>query len=356
MMKFKIILLNILLSLSLVSFCSCTVEGEEICGTWNTNGDFGEMQMEVTPWKGKFISYLLAYKNGTENIKGDKTEEFVFITDLAHSEGKYHDGKIYLDPNSKTHCVLKMELLNDNQLKAVYDCDGQISEETWYRKGYNAPPRSAQTSNVDQEVQEATGTRNAEKDIALSISNDSKEEKEVLAESKGEKTATSPAKASKPSTPQIVGETKKQPSFYIIGIQNIVKYDDYKALEKAIESLWTKAYNDDLSAKLKNITEANKMYVSYSDYDKPEGKMTITLGYKVQDLSSIPSGLKGVNIVANEYLVYPLSGDKSDFEGEAWEQLGELMMYRKANSADFEVYTFDNNYNVKKAAMWVATK
>jgi len=351
-MKFKIILLNIVLSLTLVSFCSCTVEGEEICGIWNVNGNYGEMQVEITPWKGKFLAYLLAYKNGSETIKGDKTEEFIFITDLVLNEGKYHDGKIYFDPNSKTHCALKMELLDHNQLKAVYDCDGQTSEEIWYRKGFNAPQESAQTPSIDKEIKEAT----AKKDVVSNISNDSTEKNEVLANSKTKKTAASPAKASKPSTPQIEGETKKQPSFYIIGIQAIVKYDDYKAMEKTIEALWTKAYNDGLSAKLENISEANKMYVSYSDYDKPKGKMTITLGYKVQDLSSIPSGLKGVHIPSNEYLVYPMSGDKSDFEGKGWEQLGELMMYRKAKSADFEVYTFDNSYNVKKAAMWMATK
>ena len=84
--------------------------------------------------------------------------------------------------------------------------------------------------------------------------------------------------------------------------------------------------------------------------------MTITLGYKVKDLSNIPSGLKGVKIPSNEFLVYPMAGDKSDYEGDGWEQLGELMMYRKANSADFEVYTFGSSYNVKKAEMWIATK
>jgi len=127
-------------------------------------------------------------------------------------------------------------------------------------------------------------------------------------------------------------------------------------MEKSIETLWTKAYDDDFSGNLKNIIEANNMYVSYSDYDKPKGNMTITLGYKVKDLSNIPSTLKGVTIPSNEYLVYPMSGDKSDYEGEGWDQLGELMMYRKADSADFEVYTFDNNYNVKNAVMWIATK
>jgi len=84
--------------------------------------------------------------------------------------------------------------------------------------------------------------------------------------------------------------------------------------------------------------------------------MTITLGYKVNNLKTIPEGLKGVNLLANEYIVYPLSGDKSDYEGEAWNHLGELMSYRKKESCDFEVYTFDKNYEVTKGEIWIATK
>jgi len=127
-------------------------------------------------------------------------------------------------------------------------------------------------------------------------------------------------------------------------------------MEKVIEAMWTKAYNNDFSGKLKNIVEANSMYVCYSNYDNPKEEMAITLGYKVKELSNIPSELKGVKISTNEYLVYPMSGGKADFEGESWEQLGELMMYRKPDSSDFEIYTFDSNYNVKMAEMWIATK
>ena len=98
------------------------------------------------------------------------------------------------------------------------------------------------------------------------------------------------------------------------------------------------------------------MYLVYSAYDQPKGKMMITIGYKVKDLTNIPTGLKGVNIPSNEYYVYPLSGKASDYEGEGRKQLEEMMAYRKTDSADFEVYKFDANYEVTKAEMWIATK
>jgi len=337
-------LLNILFSFALLSLSSCTIEGEEICGIWNANGDYGEMQVEITPWKGKFWGYLLTYKNGSETIKGKKTADFIFMTDLAFNEGEYQEGKIYLDPNSETHCGLRLKLLNDHQLQAIYDCDGQTSEEIWYREGHN--PVVAKAEDV------ITGAAEPEKNTTP------KEEQinERLGEEVNEKTIPSSPKTPESAYPEIKGETEKQTTFYIIGIQKNVKYDDYKIIEKTMEAMWTEAYNNDFSGKLKNIMETNNMYVSYSNYDNPKGKMTITLGYKVKNLSSVPAGLHGVKIPANEYLVYPMSGDKSDYEGAGWEQMGELMMYRKKNSADFEVYTFDNNYNIKKAKMWIATK
>jgi len=335
-----------LIGFTLLFSSSCTIEGEEICGIWNANGDYGEMQIEITPWKGKFLGYLLAYKNDSKSIKGNKKDESIFITDLALKDGKYQNGKIYLDPNSKSYCGLSLTLIDKHQLKAVYDCDGQISEEIWYRKGYNVPQKSAQKPSP---VEDAT-KKTVEPVIPI------EKKKVVHADSKTKISTPSPIKTTKPTAPQIEGDTKKQSTFYIIGIQEIVKYEDNKAMEKALESLWTKAYNDDFSTKLKNMVATNNMYVSYSNYDKPKGKMTITLGYKVKDLSSIPQDLKGVKIPTNDYLVYPLSGEKSDFEGEGWEQLSELIMYRDANSADFEVYTFDDNLEVKKGEIWIAIK
>lgn len=336
---------NILLSLAILSFSSCNIEGEEICGIWNTNGDYGAMQVEITPWKGKFWGYMLAYKNGEESITGNKTKDFIIISDLVFKDKKYQEGKIYPDPNSEIYCKLTLKLLNDRQVKAVYNCDGQISSEVWYRKGYNVPQVPAQKAVLD--TTEKSETKEASFDTMKN---------EAVAVSTAEKPRTSTINTSQSSALPFEGKTRKRSTFYIAGIQEVIEYDDFKAMEKTIENLWSKAYKDDFSDKLKNIINPNRMYVSYSSYDNPKGKMAITLGYEVKDLSNIPPGLKGIKIPDNEYLVYPLSGDKSDFEGEGWEQLYNLIMYREADSADFEIYTFDDSYKVKTAEMWIATK
>ena len=84
--------------------------------------------------------------------------------------------------------------------------------------------------------------------------------------------------------------------------------------------------------------------------------MTMTLGYQVKDLSDIPSKLKGVSIPANEFLVYPIKGDQSDYDSDRWEQWEQALMRRKAESVDFEMYTFGSNYEIEKAALWIATQ
>lgn len=361
---------SLFFSLIILSFSSCDIEGKEVCGIWNAQGDYGSMQIEIAPWSGKFHGYLLELKNEQGITKGEKSEEYVFITDLEFKDNQYQNGKIYLDPTSEDFCGLTLKFLNENQLQATYNCEGTEIEENWYRKGSKMPENSTSTKSSPSSVSntgtvatrpnETAKSENSltKEDKIAAVSNNQKIENskanQSVNTSKSVQKETKTVEASK--TPEIEGETKKQSSFSIIGIQEQVKYDDFKAMEKAIEKLWTKIYNEDFSQKLNNIVAPSSIYVGCTDYDQPKGKMTITIGYKTKDLSSIPTGLKGVKIPSNEYLVYPLSGEKSDFEGEGWDQLGELMQYRKASSADFEVYTFDENFKVKKAEMWVATK
>jgi len=341
-------LLNIIFSFLLLSLNSCTIEGEEICGLWNVDNYYGEMQIEITPWKTKFYGYLLSYKNDNETIVGNKTDEFIFITDLEYKDAKYQNGKIYVEPNSKTYCGLTLKLIDKNKLKAIYDCDGQISEEFWYREGH-----AILQETVQKTLPTSTET---EEPLVEKIAKEATQISATPAKKRNNTTAESTPALTKSSSPKIEGETQRQSSFYIIGIQEVVEYNDYKSMEKAIETVWTKVYNDDFSPKLSNITESDKMYLSYSNYDNPKGKMTITLGYKVENLSNLPVDLQGVKVPTNNYLVYLMSGDKSDFEGEGWEQLNELMTYRNANSADYEVYTFDKDYNISNAQMWIATE
>lgn len=354
-MKNKIILLTIMLSItSLLSFSACTIQGEEICGIWNAKSNYGNMQIEITPWKGQFFGYLLEYQNGNETIQGAKTEDFIFITDLVFKDGQYKDGKIYSDANSEESCGLVLELSNENELTAIYNCQGSTYEEVWYRSGYNPPVKTV--ANVKpkkvenkRRVEEPVNKVTASKKV---ITDAKKRNTEKVVSKNNEKSNS----VSNNTEIEIGEETHKQATFYIVGIQQLVKYDDLKKMGEVIESMWTDVFKNDFSNKLSNITEENNMYLSYSNYDNPKGKMTITLGYKVKSLSAIPNVLKGIEIPTNEYWVHPILGNQSDYEGEAWEQTVELMMYRKENSADFEVYTFDSNYEIEKAAMWVAVE
>ena len=135
-----------------------------------------------------------------------------------------------------------------------------------------------------------------------------------------------------------------------------MEYNDLSKIDIVLENLWKDAASDDLYNAIPNITDDKDMYLVYSNYDQPKGKMTITIGYKVKDLSSVNGIILGAKVPNNDYLVYPLSGNMSDYEGEAWKEIEELMSYRKAGSADFEVYSFDKNFEVTKANIWIATK
>ncbi|MEM8906439.1 MAG: effector binding domain-containing protein [Bacteroidota bacterium] len=333
-MKKSILLLNLLLSVAILAFNACTIKGEEVCGIWQVNGTHGAMRVEITPWQGKFLGYLLQYEEAGEIVVGDKTEDFIFITDLVAKGDQYQEGKLYLDPQSTTHCDLTLAWLNDHQLKAIYNCDGQTTEAIWDREGTSWSPKSVVPTSIKKKM-------------------DNQETVKTIPAKPSENV---PTKDKQIAITQTDDQSQKVARFYMIGIQEQVNYEAPKAMEKGIESLWTKLYNNDFSGQLTNTIDPDKLYLSYSNYDHPQGKMTITLGYKVQDLSNVPSSLQGVAIPSNEYLVYPITDVSSDFLEDRWQQIFELMAKRRANSIDFEVYTFDQNYKVEKAEMWIATK
>jgi len=321
-MKLQTILSAILTIFIYLSITACgEIKGEALCGIWQTNSQYGKMKIEITPWKGKFHGYMLEYENGANKVIGKKTEDY-------------------------------MRMTSANQLTATYNCEGHQSTEIWVRKGHPFPKTSpenattiAETSIAKASSQPTTATK-------------SRTERNAATTTGIAKKATTPTKVSAPSKieKEAVNNTSPKGTFYVIGIQKTVAYEDIKALEKTMESLWNTTYNEDFSGKLNNISDQENMYVTYSKYDKPKGKMTITIGYQVKDLTTIPSGLHGVQVMANEYYVSPLSGNTSDYEGEAWKHFEELVAYRKATSVDFEVYKFDSNYEVTEASIWIASK
>lgn len=358
-MKSRIIFLVIALIGILFSTTACSIEGEAICGVWNANSTLGKTKLEITPWQGKFHGYLLAFDDGKQTIQGAKEDDYIFLSDLVYENGQYNNGQIFIDQTGKQKCAITLALMNKNELKAIYNCDGQAYEEVWTREGF-AP------NLVEKQSLKATTTnaKTVAATTAKSKNNTLAKNNKTTSSTPTTPTKTKPktiAKKTAPTAKKVdankhLANTKTQANFYVIGIHQTVDYNDMNGMGTAVENLWNKIYSEDFSSQLNNISDQERMYLVYGDYENPAGKMTITIGYKVSNLNTIPQGLNGVKVPSNEYLVYPLSGDASDYEGEGWDQLETLMSYRKTNSADFEVYRFDNNYKVTDANIWIATK
>ena len=151
--------------------------------------------------------------------------------------------------------------------------------------------------------------------------------------------------------------TKKEGSFHVVGLQRKTNYNSEIEMSKAYEELWNDFLAKDYSKTkfIKDIDDKEHVYLVYSNYT--ENQVTLTLGYKTKSNSNFKSeiGLNAVTINANDYYNFELSGTSSDYEGEEWETLLEVLQYRAEESSDFEIYSFDKKYKVTEIQMWIAT-
>ena len=180
----------------------------------------------------------------------------------------------------------------------------------------------------------------------------------VVAEPRGNSSKTPTRKKSeKKGALSSRDETKKANTFYVIGRSMTVDMESKEQFQKALNALWSGLLANDFSDKLPGeIVDEAKVFTVLSDYGIPEGKVTITLGYQVKSLAKIPAGFNGKTILQNTYYVYPQKGNDTDFSGEGWAKIDKVAATRKDESADFQFYMFDENYNVKRGELWIAAK
>ena len=319
---------------------SCSIKGEQICGSWLIEFENGEMQIDITPWKGKFYGYLIKYQDQNESIIGSKKEEFMVLSDLEFKDNdQYSKGIFYLDEDMRQTCKVSFKMNGTHHMIASYECDDLKYDEHWTRVGFE---KSKTIVNNDQEL--------TNEKLALTT----KEENTFGETTPQPTTIKSVVQNSHSKSQKTTNDTQQKDAFNIIGIQRIVTYADHNVVEKVMNELWESLYSNDFSQELKDITEPMNVYMVYSDYDNPKGKMKMTLGYKVGNLNNVPNGLRGIHISTDSYYTSPISGNASHYYGEEWKQIEELMQYRKESSVDFEGYSFDKNYEITKASIWIS--
>ncbi|BDS15306.1 GyrI-like domain-containing protein [Aureispira anguillae] len=156
-----------------------------------------------------------------------------------------------------------------------------------------------------------------------------------------------------PIKTQVIYPTQKQNSFTIVGLQDRTKHGDEKAMNQCIGALWEAFFQKNYAKHIYDIIDYDKIYVSYTNYTEEE--VTITLGYRTKSGTEFnrKKNLKSSLIPTNDYYHLEIDGASTDYSGKDWAVLDEVMAYRAATSADFEVYTFDEKYNITKAYLWI---
>ena len=141
---------------------------------------------------------------------------------------------------------------------------------------------------------------------------------------------------------------------YFIGVSAETTFEKDLYLQH-IEELWKYFYENDISPVIPNIVD-EKIYVIYSDYDKPElGRFKITIGYRTSDVKEIYEGLTGIEIPASTFAVFESEKDHENFPTKMWPKVLESDLNR-ANTFDLVVYTLDKNYEVEKSELQIAIK
>lgn len=308
------------------------IKGEEICGTWNTTGDFGQIQMEITPWEGAFFGYLKSATDADgQMITGEKSDSFMILGDLRLvGPGNYGFGQFGWGEKINERCDAQARFVTADQLLLRLDCLGEVSTMKWYREGTPQPEPLVEAKDAQSDTLPVNDSTDPVTDSPLDMS------------------------------PKPVNQAEDWPvlsaeTFYVIGKQEVVDYADEKAMARAVERLWSELFTNDFSEDLSNLEESGLVYMTYSGYDESAGTVKLTLGYQVQHLATVPTGLQGVKVPANKFWVFPLSSSEDTADTEGWDSLEKLLAYREASSVDFEVYTFDENYEITKAELWMAS-
>ena len=151
-------------------------------------------------------------------------------------------------------------------------------------------------------------------------------------------------------------ERHQHPEFHVVGLQALANPSKQDELASTLERLWADFFKTDYSKHINNITHENDVYVAYTNYS--ESEVTITLGFRTGSATGFKAGkgLSGVSITANEYVKAELKSTINGYDVEVWDQLGAQVSERGPGSADFEVYTFNSDYEVVKSWLWMAAK
>lgn len=126
-------------------------------------------------------------------------------------------------------------------------------------------------------------------------------------------------------------------AFNIVGL-SIRTTNENGQSAKDIPELWNTFLAEKIGDKVPNKLSTN-IYCVYTDYEKDYTKpYTTLLGYRVENLGSIPVGLTGKSFSGGDYKIYKVKGKLADgIVYNEWTKIWNSDLSR-AYTADFEVW------------------
>lgn len=127
------------------------------------------------------------------------------------------------------------------------------------------------------------------------------------------------------------------PSFAFIGMSVRTTNENKQAMQD-IPALWAKFFSENTLARILNKTD-DTLYCIYTDYEKDYTRpYTTLLGYKVENLDTIPDGLEGRVIPGGTYATFVAKGNIHEgIVAQEWIRIWNSGINR-AYTADIEIY------------------
>lgn len=133
----------------------------------------------------------------------------------------------------------------------------------------------------------------------------------------------------------------KQEKRFVIGIP-IRTSNENGRFQREVPPLWDKFYRENLAQKIPNKVNQNLLavYTDYEgDYTKP---FTYMIGCEVSNLSTIPEGMRGIELEPSSYAVFTAKGAFPQSMMQAWQSIWTSIV-KRSYTTDFEVYKPDFN-------------
>lgn len=126
-------------------------------------------------------------------------------------------------------------------------------------------------------------------------------------------------------------------TFHLIGITVRTTNENGQAGQD-IGALWNRFISEQVTASIPGKVD-DTIYNVYTEYEKDYTRpYTTLLGCRVNNLDTIPEGMKGITIHAANYLRYTAKGNIHDgIVFKEWQKIWNTDLDR-AYTADFEVY------------------